>query len=234
MKQKNKAKITLVILAMEEELNGLLNNINDYEEVIIDNLKCYLYKHNDVDYLITLGRIGKASTAFYLGKLCERYDVKRIINVGTSGGLNNNLSVGDIIIANGVIYHDVDVTSFGYEMNQMAQCKKIFIPDEEFINSKINDELTLKFSLKRGLIASGDSFINQHNFNRLDDFIKSKCLAIEMESGSVAQCASMCNIPFVIIRSISDIVVRENNNQDFDNNLNEVCHKTGKFVAKIL
>ena len=226
--------ISLIIIAMNEELNAVLNEIKDYESVNSELGDLYIYNKNNVKYVITLGKIGKVSTAFFIGKLSMQYRIDRIFNIGTSGALTNTINVGDVVVASGVIYNDVDVTGFGYEEGQIPSMPRVYYPDDTYIIFKGIDTRDLSFKVVRGLVSSGDSFITKNNYDRLPEFVKENAICSEMESGSVAQCATLMNVPFVIIRSISDYVLSEDNGKQMDINMDQVCENCAKVLVKYL
>ena len=123
-------RITLIIVAMEEELQGVLNELKDYEVIESEIGNLYSFSKSGVNYILTLGKIGKVATAFHIGKLSERYKIERIFNVGTSGALTDSINVGDVVVASSVIYSDVDLKEFNYELCQMAQATLYFAPDD--------------------------------------------------------------------------------------------------------
>ncbi len=226
--------VSLIIIAMDEELNALLEALDSYEIIDDDICKRYLYKKNNINYLITLGKIGKVSTAYFIGKISSYYKIDRIINIGTSGALQSSLNIGDVVIASNIIYNDVDVTGFNYKLGQVPSMPYMYAPDEKYISSKITNLNDLSFSIHRGLIASGDSFITKDNYDKLPEFIKENALCSEMESGSVAQCARIINIPFIIIRSISDYVLSNNNSKQMDINIEQVCKNCAEVLIRML
>lgn len=226
--------INLIILAMEEELNGVLSQLTNVKTIDDKYAKLYEFKINDEKYIMTLGKIGKVSTALFIGYLSAKYSIKRIFNVGTSGALNNDLHIGDVVVADEIMYHDVDVTGFNYKMGQVPKCPLKFNADKEYIASKKIKAENYSFKVHKGLIISGDTFINKTNYKKINSEILKDALCCEMESGSVAQCCYHLQIPFVIIRSISDVVTKENNDKTFDDNLNEVAINSGKVLLDLI
>lgn len=226
--------VSLIIIAMDEELNALLDALDFYEIIDDDICKRYLYKKNNINYLITLGKIGKVSTAFLIGKISSYYNIDRIINIGTSGALQCSLNIGDVVIASNIIYSDVDVTGFNYKLGQVPSMPYMYTPDEEYISSKVDNLNNLSFSIHRGLISSSDSFVTKNNYDKLPEFIKENALCAEMESGSVAQCATIINVPFIIIRSISDYVLSNNNSKQMDINMDQVCKNCAEVLIRML
>lgn len=92
--------------------------------------------------------------------LLEHCQPDIVINTGSAGGLDPNLNVGDIVVSTEVRYHDADVTAFGYEPGQMAQCPPAFMADPKLIVLAEKCIQQLDMNAVRGLVCSGDAFIN--------------------------------------------------------------------------
>ena len=221
----------LVIAAMDEEMNALLTLLPNPKKIDIKNEELYEFNINDQYYLVGRGKIGKVHTAVYLTKLFEELKIKRVFNIGTSGGVDNSLKLSDVVIANKVAYHDVDVTGFNYQMGQMCGCPTYFECDREYIDSKMIDS---KYSVKRGTIVSGDQFITKKNLSSTNIHMFEDVLACDMEASAVGQVCHIYNIPFVVVRSISDIVTREDNSKIFDDNLNESSTNSALVLLELI
>jgi adenosylhomocysteine nucleosidase len=199
---------SLIIAAMEVELNALLEQLPHYQKINFKDEELYEANFHNEDYLIGLGKIGKVHTACYLTKILEHFKIKRIFNIGTSGGVNSTLSISDVIIATKVAYHDVDVTEFGYVLGQMCGCEPYFTCDLDYVHQHHIDK---KYVIHEGLIVSGDSFISRNKFLASNIKKFDGALACDMEAGALGQVASLYHIPFVVVRSISDIVTENDN-----------------------
>ena len=194
-------KVNLIVAAMDVEVQALLDNLEKYDEISLDGNTAYSFEIKDEKYILIKGKIGKVNTSFFLGRIAQLIDIKRVFNIGTSGGVNRALKINDVIIATKVGYHDVDVTFFNYEIGQVPGDPRYYECDMDFVNSKIIDE---KYSIKKGIIVSGDTFITKNNISS-SNINTEEVLACEMESASVGKVCSLLNIPFVVIRSISDL-----------------------------
>lgn len=228
-----KKKTNLIIIAMQEELNVLLSLLPSVEKEDSDLGTLYSFKINNIEYTLILGKIGKVFTAFNLGRIIERYDIIRIFNMGTSGAISSSLNIGDVIVANEVIYHDVDVTSFAYEYGQVPSCPISFNLDEEYINKHLKTNYDA-FKVHRGKVISGDTFLNKNNINKIPSIILKNALCGEMEAGAIAQVAYYLNIPTIIIRTISDNIYTPSNHIDMDNNLYKACVNGSKVLIDLL
>lgn len=208
-------QINLIIAAMDEEVQALLNHLDDYQNISLDDDIGYRFSLKNETYILIKGYIGKSNTAFLLGKLSKMLNIKRVFNIGTSGGVNKSLKINDVVIATKVAYYDVDVTFFNYKKGQIPGFPLFFDCDVDFFKNKT---LSNKFSIKEGIILSGDYFVTKENISSLG-IDTSSCLCVEMEAAAVGHICHRLNIPFVIIRSLSDLVFKSIDLENHDNDI---------------
>jgi len=154
------------------------------------------------EYILVRAGIGKVNAARTTQILIDKFDIEYIINLGSAGGLNDKLSIGDIVIGEKIVQHDFDVTAFGREKGFIPETGKFFESDIKLLNIFENINLDDAKILK-GTIASGDIFYTN---NELKQSIRKEFNAdcVEIEGAAIAQVCYLNNIPFVVIRSISD------------------------------
>lgn len=192
----------LIICPMKEELEALKGKITDKKEVTINDINGVEFDTKKGKCLAILGRIGKANIGFDLGTILSKYKVERIITLGVAGSLKKEIVPLNIVVANKVCYYDVDATSSNYKLGQLPQEELYFECAKDFLDdlNKLNTTLTIS----KGLIITGDSFATYKNMTKelLANF--DDPLAVDMESATVGQIAHRLNIPFNVIRGISD------------------------------
>ncbi|EOC1317300.1 5'-methylthioadenosine/S-adenosylhomocysteine nucleosidase [Cronobacter turicensis] len=194
-----------IIGAMEEEVTLLRDKIDNRQTLNIAGCEIYTGTLNGVDVALLKSGIGKVSAAMGATLLLEHCKPDVIINTGSAGGLAPSLKVGDIVVSDEVRYHDADVTAFGYEYGQMAGCPAAFKADEKLIAAAQETIEQLNLHAVRGLVVSGDAFINgsvnlakiRHNFP--------KAIAVEMEATAIGHVCHNFGVPFVVVRAISDV-----------------------------
>lgn len=158
--------------------------------------------------------IGKVCAAICAQAMIDRYKVAALINTGVAGGLHPSLAVGDIVISTDAVQHDFDMTAFGYVKGYMGggdgKTPTRYIADPGLIaNFKAAaDEVLDQNKYIDGTIASGDVFVDD---STLKKFLIQQfgAAAAEMEGASIAQVAAANRVPFVVIRSISDLAEHE-------------------------
>ncbi|MEI6896131.1 MAG: 5'-methylthioadenosine/S-adenosylhomocysteine nucleosidase [Psychromonas sp.] len=195
-----------IIGAMDEEVSILKAKLHNIETTIIAGCEFYQGKLNGKDVVLTKSGIGKVAATIATTLLVERFQPDTIINTGSAGGYDNNLNVGDIVISTEVRFHDVDLTAFGYEIGQMAQLPAAFNADKKLIDIAQQAAQTIKdISIIQGLICTGDIFMADPQKAKIALNNFPTMVACEMEAAAIAQVCHQFKLPFVIIRSLSDI-----------------------------
>jgi adenosylhomocysteine nucleosidase len=223
-----------IIGAMEEEVTLLRENIDDKKQETIAGCEFTFGNMHGTEVILLRSGIGKVNAAMSTTILLEKYKPDYIINTGSAGGFNPLLNVGDAVISSEVRHHDVDVTAFGYEYGQVPQLPASFLADEKLvaIAESAAKEIT-EIQIVKGAIATGDSFMNDPV--RVD-FIRTKfdnLQAVEMEAAAIAQVAHQFNVPFVVIRSLSDIAGKESD-VSFDQFLDKAALHSASLVMKMV
>ena len=218
--------------AMREELEPILEQIEVKEVIEYARNRYYLAKYKNLDLILAYSKIGKVNAATTATVLIEKFGAKKILFSGVAGAIDSDLKIGDLIIATKTCQHDVDLTVFGYEPGFIPESKVYFECDEELNSIARNVAKRLKIKLKEGIIASGDQFI--HSKERKSWIAKTfRASAIEMEGGAVGCVTWTLNIPFFMLRSISDSA-EEGAGVDFDEFLEESSRVSAKFLIEML
>lgn len=224
-----------IITAMQEEMQEIklkmeLVEEEKYKDIIfykgtISNRRCILVKCG----------VGKVNSARTAQLLIDKYNVSEIINVGSAGGIKENIEYGDIVIGKELVQHDFDITAFGHEKGYITDIGKKFYSDENLINKayEVMKQMNNKdYTIHIGNIASGDVFLtNLKEAKYLVEEFNSDC--VEMEGSAIAQVCYLEKVPFICIRSISD-TPNGNNNIEFDKYLQMASKRCAEFLAQFL
>ena len=198
-----------IIGAMDEEIEYLKQVMVDRSERDFANILFITGKIDNREIILLKSGIGKVNAAMATTILMEKYSPSYVVNTGSAGGFATGLEVGDVIIANEVVYHDVDVTAFDYHYGQIPNMPLTFKMDDQLIK-KVKITLdTLHIRNKIGLLGTGDSFISDRAMITSIKQNFPKMIAAEMEGAAIAQVCYQYGIPFIIIRAISDIAGKE-------------------------
>ncbi|ELR63461.1 5'-methylthioadenosine nucleosidase [Photobacterium marinum] len=199
-----------IIGAMEQEVAILKEQLTNSETHHKAGCTFYTGKLNGADVILLQSGIGKVAAAVGTAVLLEVFQPDLVLNTGSAGGFDSSLSVGDVVISTEVRYHDADVTAFGYEIGQMAQQPASFISDAKLMDTAEKAlESMENMHAVRGLICTGDAFVcteAKQNFIR-ENF--PSVVAVEMEAAAIAQACHQFDIPFVVVRAISDVADKE-------------------------
>ncbi|MCA1056235.1 5'-methylthioadenosine/S-adenosylhomocysteine nucleosidase [Rossellomorea aquimaris] len=223
-----------IIGAMEEEVSLLRENITNPQTETIAGCEYTSGTMKGKEVILLRSGIGKVNAAMSTAVLLQHFKPDAIINTGSAGGFDPSLNVGDVVISTEVRHHDVDVTAFGYEYGQVPQLPAAFTADEKLKNIAVDSVRELgDAQVVSGLIATGDSFMNDP---ARVDAIRDKFTglqAVEMEAAAIAQVAHQFDVPFVIIRSLSDIAGKESD-VSFDQYLEKAALHSAKMVMNIV
>jgi adenosylhomocysteine nucleosidase len=218
------------IAAMQEECDALLEYCSDVKLVSTSPFKLYTAKHHKTDVIIGLSGIGKVSAAAMTSFMILTYKPSLLINIGSAGGLDSKLSIGDLVVSTMCAYHDFDISAFGHEINYE---KGWYVFKSE--QSLIKKIASLSFDrLHFGPMVCGDQFVSSQDvFKQMSERFNG-VLATDMESTAVAHVATLHDVPWIIARSISDLVFNHDNHVAFDEYLKLASKNSARFVSACL
>lgn len=222
-----------IIGAMDEEVVILLEKMSEVKTVTVANCVFHTGKLRGHDVVLLKSGIGKVNAALATTILNERFNPEYIINTGSAGGYSDELEVGDIVISTEVVHHDVDATIFDYQYGQVPGMPVAYPADKSLIERASAAIKRLDVSSVQGVIATGDSFMNDPErvnvvLEKLDGVV-----AMEMEAAAVAQVCYQYNKPFVIIRALSDIAGKESS-ISFDSFLTKAAQNASDLIVELL
>lgn len=214
-----------IIGAMQEETLLILKSMKVLSEETIGMRTYYSGKLFDKDIVLVFSRWGKVAAASTVTTLIQRYYVDLVLFTGVAGAARNDLNVGDIVIADKLVQHDMDATALpGFENFEIPLLgKSYFEVDESLLKAAVNSarqyvdtemtsipaDMLNEFGIKQpkvltGTIASGDQFIGDGSkIRELSENIENlQC--VEMEGAAVAQVCFEHDIKFIVLRVISD------------------------------
>jgi len=206
-----------IIGAMEDEVGFLRNAMEKSEAVQIGCFEFFTGKLEGREAVLLKCGIGKVNAAVGCALLINRFNPDFIINTGSAGGIDTALHFGDVIISSGLLYHDVDVTGFGYAPGQLPGLPQIFPADESLVEKarqavdELKREEVLPASLNhlQGLIGSADTFMCEPEKANAVRRLFPGIAAVEMEGAAIAHCCHLFSVPSLVIRALSDIVGEE-------------------------
>ena len=218
-----------IIGAMDVEVNGLVEKMIVNEEITVSSIKYFKGTIQNKDVVIAKCNPGKVNAAICAQTMILKFNPEVIINSGVAGGLSKELGICDVAIATDVVEHDMDTTPLGEPIGFISGIDKVHIPANEKVYKLLEKSAkTLNDTVvKLGTIASGDIFLNDSDIK--NKIVKNfNAICGEMEGGSIGHVACANNIPFGVIRVISDNADSESN-MDFP----EFCALAAKKSIEI-
>lgn len=222
-----------IIAAMQEEMQEIQKLMKEISTIEIYGLNFIKGKINNKQVVLVEAGVGKVNAARTTQILIDNFDVDAIINVGSAGASNDELNIGDIVIGKKLVQHDFDITAFGHPKGYISNVGQYLESDKkliEQIKNAIKELENSDFKILVGTIASGDIFCT-------DAIMKEKIRnkfetdAIEMEGAAIAQVCKLDNIPFVVIRGISDSP-NGNNEITFEQYLKKASQRCAQIIEK--
>lgn len=196
-----------IIGAMDVEVEALFAQMTSKEKITINNLVFYKGKLFDKDVVVVKCGVGKVNAAICTQTLILNFKVDKVINTGIAGATGEGLNIYDFVISTEAVYHDFDTQFFGYKLGQVPGLPETFKADEELVNKVMQAFGKTSFAkdhkITKGLVASGDQFIaGGEKKNFIVSNFHPQC--VEMEGCSIAHTCHVNNVPFAIIRCMSD------------------------------
>jgi adenosylhomocysteine nucleosidase len=224
-----------IIVAMESELKGLLEILSITSTVSIGGKQLYLGTIEDTEVVIALSGIGKVNASMTTAIICQGFLVSAIINTGVAGGISPS-KIGDIVLAIRVGAFDVDLTKIDPDLpyGQMYGEPLFLESDQGLVQTARTLLQESNISFVEGSIVSGDQFVtNLTVLKPIMDVIPT-VVACEMEGVAIASVAHKFEIPFIIIRGISDVIDTHNQVYDYQDVVEAIAKHTVHFISKLM
>ncbi|MCD6013897.1 MAG: 5-methylthioadenosine/adenosylhomocysteine nucleosidase [Flavipsychrobacter sp.] len=237
--------------AMPEEITGVVNLLTDKQEYTIGMRTFYTGKLNNINTVVVFSRWGKVAAAATVSTLILEFKITHLIFTGVAGAISTQLNIGDIVVANRCIQHDMDARPImeRYEIPLLgktwfdcdAQLHTIALNavSDMLANNRLHEIITTdelqRFGIETpkvlsGDVASGDKFFaNDAGKHHLAEKLPS-ILCVEMEGAAVAQVCYEYNVPFIIIRTISD-AADDHSAIDFPSFINSI---SGRYSVQVI
>ena len=200
--------------AMPEEIEPLLEKVENIKKVEYANNSYYEATYKGKSLVIAYSKIGKVFSSLTASTLIEKFGCSKLLFSGVAGAINPELKIGDLIIADKLCQHDLDITIFGHDHGYVPE-GAVFVESDVSLREVAKNVATKSnLSLIEGTIATGDQFVAS---SERKEFISKtfKADALEMEGASVAVVCDALDVPFFILRAISD-TANDDAGMDFD------------------
>lgn len=211
--------------AMPEEIEGILDLLSNPKEVSIGKRTYFSGQINGTDTVIVFSRWGKVAAATTATTLIQEFKITELLFTGVAGAINPELKIGDLVLGKRLIQHDMDArplmkqyeipllskTYFESDTTHLDAASKAInsLLENNCLEESIGTENLINFNILKprlftGDIASGDQFFSSHEQKKALNSQLPDTLCVEMEGAAVAQVCYEYEVPFSIIRTISD------------------------------
>jgi adenosylhomocysteine nucleosidase len=195
-----------IVSAMHEELAAVLDLMPDEHMQVVGGREFWLGHLHGQPVVAVLSRIGKVAAATTATALIERFGVRRIVFTGVAGGLAHGVNVGDIVVADSFLQHDLDASPI-FPKYQVP----LYGVDRFAADPALSARLAVAAQralpgvrLHRGLVVSGDRFVSTTAESRTLQAALPQALAVEMEGAAIAQVCHDYGVAFAAVRTVSD------------------------------
>lgn len=193
-----------IIGAMQIEIENLKPSIKGAKVEVISGIEFISGKIDGIDVVAAVSGIGKVFAAVCTEIMILHFGVEKVINIGVAGSLVKDLKVLNVAVAESAVQHDMNTTAIGDPAGLVSGINVInFDTDPELRNVVVDVLKAREIPYETGVIASGDLFVDTDR-QRQNIHLKFDAIAADMEGGAIAHVCYINNIPFALIRSISD------------------------------
>jgi adenosylhomocysteine/aminodeoxyfutalosine nucleosidase len=218
--------------AMPEEIEPLLERVENIKKTVYGKNSYYEATCRDKEVVIAYSKIGKVFASLTATILIEKFGCNKLLFSGVAGAINPDLKIGDLIIADALCQHDLDITAFGHPHGFVPE-GEVCIATDKSLRDIAKDVATKNgLKLQEGIIATGDQFVASTDRK---DFISTtfQADALEMEGASVAVVCDALDIPFFVLRAISDSA-NDDAGIDFDTFLESSAKVSANFILDMV
>ena len=195
-----------IIGAMEVEVEKLKARMENVEITRKASMEFYAGTLEGKNVVVVRSGIGKVNAAVCTQILIDDFDAEVGINTGIAGSLNADINIGDLVISTDLVHHDMNAVAFGYPVGQIPQMETFSFKSDEALRKlavQACRDVNPDIEVFEGRIASGDQFVADQGVK--DEIVKQfDAYAVEMEGAAIAQAAYLNNVPFLVVRAISD------------------------------
>lgn len=190
---------------MEEEIEGFLHAAKNVKTEKWQNFTFYKGQLYGKEVVIARVGIGKSISAILTQYFVMRFSPQYIVFTGVAGALNKEASIGDVYIAKDCMQYDLDTTALGVELGTIVEIQRRFLPTDPKLRNLALSTPLKEVTIREGRILTGDAFLSTEKAH-VRQFLSEELDgdAIEMEGASVGLVAYVNQIPFLLIRTISD------------------------------
>ena len=184
------------------------------------------------DLVLVKAGVGKVNAAMCAQLLIDDFDASAVICTGSAGALHDGLDIGDVIVAEDCVQHDVRVDFLGLPPGQIPFTDHRFFASAPALVERAASVDLAGHDVVLGRVCTGDTFIqDEARRNEIRDELGGDC--VEMEGAAVGQVCTLNNVPFLLVRAISDRA-DGSSDVDFQDFLHEAAQSSARIVIHLL
>lgn len=195
-----------IIGAMPEEVEQLKAEMSQVQVTDVAGMEFYRGLIGGKEVVVVRSGVGKVNAAMCVQILVDRFAVDGIVNTGIAGSLRAEINIGDMVLSTDAVQHDMDATMFGYQPGQIPQTDVFAFEADAKLREAAREcclRVNPEIQVFEGRVLTGDQFISDKTRkNWLVETFDGYCT--EMEGAAIAQAAYLNQVPFLIVRAISD------------------------------
>lgn len=193
-----------IIGAMDVEVNSVKEKIENPRKKAAAGTEFVYGSISGCEVVAAKCGPGKVNAALCAQAMIDLFGIDRLINIGVAGSLKENVAIRDVVIANDVVQHDIDITALGEPRGLVSGVNLIKIPADAALSEAISHSaIKTGKKIHRGTVASGDTFVaGGEKKKEIENMFGALCC--EMEGGAIAQTAYVNGVAFAILRTVSD------------------------------
>ena len=247
-------RIIGIMGAMPQEIEGVVDLLTNCKSQSLGKRTYFSGKINGIDAVVVFSRWGKVAAATTAATLIHEFKITELLFTGVAGAISPDLKIGDIVLGKRLVQHDMDARPLMQQFEIPLLGKIYFETDvahlatattaihhvfeNKSLHAVISDADLQEFNILQpklvvGDIASGDQFFSSNEQKHRLTSQLPEVLCVEMEGAAVAQVCYEYEIPFSIIRTISD-VADDNSHIDFPSFIKKISSKYAAAIIKNL
>ena len=221
-----------IMSAMAEEIEHYLNTCTVTGTRQRAGLTVHEATYHGHDLVLVKAGVGKVNAAMCAQLLIDDFDASAVICTGSAGALHDGLDIGDVIVAEDCVQHDVRVDFLGLPPGQIPFTDHRFFASAPALVERAASVDLAGHDVVLGRVCTGDTFIqDEARRNEIRDELGGDC--VEMEGAAVGQVCTLNNVPFLLVRAISDRA-DGSSDVDFQDFLHEAAQSSARIVIHLL
>lgn len=221
-----------IIGAMESEIEALRGQMLNAKETRAAGMSFYEGLLMSRPVVLARAGIGKVHAAMCAQMMIERFHPDLVLNIGVAGALIDDLSIGDIVIAESAVQHDMDTSPIGDPKGMISGPNIVHLPcDKGAVAALEKAAKRAGLRIVRAAVATGDQFVDSLE-KKQEIACQFGAAACDMEGGAIAQVCLENGVPYAAYRAISDTA--RGNGLEYQVNVTQAARASAKLLSALL